>query len=118
MIIRIKSLKAHTILGVYEWEKKAPREVILHLALHYDGARASVSDNVADTIDYDVLSGSILAHVESRRYELIERMVSDVLDIIGQDERVTQAEVEIEKPGAIAAALSVSVQEGRVFTRG
>ena len=46
MIIRIHDLRAQTVLGVYDWEKTAPREVVLNLELELADNRAGETDEL------------------------------------------------------------------------
>jgi len=109
MIIKIKELKTKTIIGVFDWEKNQEREVIISLELEVDNNCGSDSDNIADTIDYDTLSKKIIEETAKSRFNLIEKLAKHLIDIIMQDKRIKHARIEIDKPGAVKEAKSVSV---------
>jgi FolB domain-containing protein len=109
MIVRIKNLKAHTIIGIHDWEKKQEREVILNIEMECDGAKSIASDDIKDTLDYDAISQMVVAEVAKSRFELIEKLASHLVDLILQDKRITKARLELDKPNAIQTAESVSV---------
>lgn len=109
MIIRIKNLKAQTILGIHDWEKEKPRDIIINAAITFADETSCTTDNVDDTLDYDALSQRIVAYVESVDTGLIEKLAHDVIALIMDDQRVTEATIEIDKPGAIKVSESVSV---------
>jgi len=109
MKIRIKGLRLRTVVGVFEWEQKAPQEVVVNVELEFDGEAAARSDDLADSVDYKRLKQRLLREVESRRYKLLEKLARHVLDIVLSNEKVLRATVEVDKPGALRFAESVSV---------
>ncbi len=109
MVIRIKNLRLRTVIGVNDWERQQAQEVIVNVEMEYDGAPAAASDNLADTIDYHALKKRILAAVEKADCFLLERLATMVLDIVRQEAKVVRAVVEVDKPGALRFADSVSV---------
>lgn len=111
MIIKIKNLKAKTILGVYDWEKQVKRPVIFNIKIDFDCSKVSKTNSLSDTIDYNKLSLKIIEHTESSSYELIETLLNEVVDIILSEELVKKCEVEIDKPAAVAMSDSVSLSQ-------
>lgn len=109
MIIKIKNLRANTILGIYEWEKKCVRPVVYNIEIEFDPAQVLKTQRVEDTVDYDTLSKQIVSFTESRSFELVESLAQQVLDKIMAHPLVIKARVEVDKPGAVFAADSVSV---------
>lgn len=108
--LRIKDLTATTTLGVYDWEKQAPRQVILNAELHVKDTGAGTSDNVADTIDYALIETRILDHLAQNSFQLVERLVTETARLIlSLDNRITRVTLEADKPGALRHARSVSV---------
>jgi dihydroneopterin aldolase/D-erythro-7,8-dihydroneopterin triphosphate epimerase len=53
--------------------------------------------------------------VEDSQFYLVEKMASEIADICLQDPRVEQAQVSVEKPGALrfARSVGVSIERGR-----
>jgi D-erythro-7,8-dihydroneopterin triphosphate epimerase len=77
--------------------------------LEFDGSKAAQSDRIEDSVDYKELTKRIVGEVEQSSFQLIEALANHVLGIVMADERVRRAEVEIDKPGALRFAESVSV---------
>jgi FolB domain-containing protein len=48
----IRDLLARGILGVYDWESREPRPVLINLTLFTDLHKAGESDAIADCVDY------------------------------------------------------------------
>jgi len=114
MIIRIKNLRLRAIIGIFDWEREHKQDLILNLRLTFDGSQAAASDRIEDTLDYKKLNKRIIAHVEASQFFLLEKLAQSVLELAMEDNRVAEARVEIDKPGALRFADSVSVEcEGR-----
>lgn len=109
MLIRIKNLRLRTLVGVQEWEKDMPQDVVINVEMECDVGRAAQTDELSHTVDYKKLKRRIMQLVESRRYNLIETLAHDVLRAAMEDSRVSRALVEVDKPNALRYADSVSV---------
>ncbi len=112
MKIRIKNLRARAVIGVHEWEKNEAQDVMINLTIHYAGEKASKTDRIADTQDYQRLADRVVAEVEKTRFELVERLAAFILEIVMDHPIAQKAEVEIDKPAALRRiADSVSVTD-------
>ena len=109
MIIKIENLRLRTIIGVFDWEKEKKQDVILNIEMEFDGTKAAESDKLEDTVDYKSLNKSIIEFVEKGNFNLLERMVSGIGNIIMEDKRISKTTVKAEKPGALRFADSVSL---------
>ncbi len=75
-----------------------------------DTAPAAASDDIQDAVNYRTVTKAIIAHVEEGEPMLVERLVQEIADIcLGSDDRITEVEVSVEKPGALRFARSVGV---------
>lgn len=118
-IICIRNLKLSVFLGVYEWEQKAPRPVVATIRLSVDLTKASMTDNLSDTVDYGALSEKIIETYSTEspnnhsavRYALIEKLAGDIAETcLDFDYRIENVRINISKPGAIPAADTVEVE--------
>lgn len=117
MKITLKNIKADTLLGVYDWEKEEKREVILTLALEVNAPDAARTDNIADTLDYDAVEYAVMHYLEGSEADLLETLAEGVLDQLEAFDMIVEATVEIDKPGALKHAQSVSVTQTRTYRR-
>jgi len=108
--IHIKNLRLRTFIGFNEEEKTKKQDVIVNIILRYDATAAMASDSVEDACNYKVLTKKIIALVEQRSFNLLEKMAGDIIGLIATAEEVLQASVEIDKPHALRFADSVSVK--------
>ncbi len=108
--ISIKNLRLRTYIGFNEEEKNKKQDVIVNISLLYDATAASASDSVDDACNYKVLTKKIIALVEDRSFDLLEKMAGDIITMIKAIEKVMEATVEIDKPHALRFADSVSIE--------
>jgi FolB domain-containing protein len=109
MIIKVKNLKLQTILGIYNWEKEKPRDVVINLSMEIDPEPVLNSNNIEDTIDYHAVGMLIKDLLDGNDFDLVEDLANQILNLVMQDERITTAEIEVDKPKAFDLADSVSV---------
>jgi len=107
--IHIRDLSLRTIIGIQDWERDKQQDIVINLTLDYDAAKAAKSDDIADAVDYKALKKKIVQLTETARFNLVEKMASEVLKIAMEDSRVTAASVTIDKPQALRFAKSVGV---------
>lgn len=109
MLIKIKNLKLKTIIGVYEWEEKFLREIIINAEIETDFLQSTVSDDIADTVDYELVSNKIKKLVAQNRYKLIEKLAAEIVNLILEDKKIKRCKVEVDKVGIIENSDSVAV---------
>lgn len=109
MKIRIKNLRARTILGINEWEREQKQEIIINMEITFDGSKAAETDNIEDTINYKSIKRRILEATESTDFFLLEKLAGHILQIVMKDKKIRNAVVEVDKPHALRFADSVSV---------
>ena len=107
--IEVSNLRLRTYIGFNPDEKTKQQDVIINASIHYQPGRALHSDNEADALDYKQITKRMIQHVEQGRFHLLEKLVSDLLTIATESERVTFAQVRVDKPHALRFADSVSV---------
>jgi D-erythro-7,8-dihydroneopterin triphosphate epimerase len=67
------------------------------------------SDEADDALNYKLITKRMIRHVENGRFDLLEKLTGDLLDIATESERVSFARVTVDKPHALRFADSVSV---------
>lgn len=110
MIIRIKNLRLRTIVGIEDWERKNKQDIIVNIEIEYDGSQAGDSDDIADTVNYKTIKQQIIKIVEESRYHLLDKLASEIVNILMEEKRIQRARVEVDKPRALRFADSVSVE--------
>ena len=108
--IQIKDLLLRTIIGINEEERRAKQDVLINVTMWADTLPAAASDDIVDAVNYRTVAKAMIAHVSQGSPFLVERLAAELLEICFEtDERIMEAEVSVEKPGALRYARSVGV---------
>jgi len=107
--IEINNLKVCLCIGVTEAERAYPQMLSLDLALATDIRKASMSDQIEDTIDYMQVSQTIKSISEKSSFCLLEKFVSEVaLALLDNFALIQEVHIKATK-NVIPEALGVSV---------
>ncbi|GDX36672.1 7,8-dihydroneopterin aldolase [Alphaproteobacteria bacterium] len=109
MKIKIKDFKLKTNLGIYGWEKNFEREIIINLELEIKDSQALQSDKIEDTVDYELIYNQIKQLIFSKKFNLIERMAQEIVDLIMLDSRINKCKIEIDKMNIFEEVRSCAV---------
>jgi FolB domain-containing protein len=112
--IFIRGLRARGVIGVYDWEREKPQEIVMDVTLFADLEAAGESDDLGQSIDYSALAERLLAHAETAERLTVEALARDLARICLEAPGVVKAVVRVEKPAAVPFAQSVGVEIERV----
>lgn len=107
--IHIKDLVVSGIIGINPDERVNRQDILVNVAMSVDIGAAAASDDIADSVNYRTIAKRIIAHIEEGAPLLVERLVHEIADICLEDDRVSEVEVTVEKPGALRHARSVGI---------
>jgi D-erythro-7,8-dihydroneopterin triphosphate epimerase len=108
--IRITDLALRTIIGINEWERHHPQDILINIGMDFDASAAVESDRIEDTVDYKSIKRGIIELVERSQFGLIEKLAHAILELVMSDAKVLAARVRVDKPHALRFADSVSVE--------
>ena len=104
-LIRISGIKAFGYHGVLETERANGQDFFVDIELEVDLTRASVSDEVKDTINYAEVTDIVVEEITTNPVSLIEKLAGRIAERIkatfAQAARVT---VTVHKPQAPVTA--------------
>lgn len=106
----IKDLLVRGIIGVNDWERKKPQDILINITVFADTTRAGETDDIKDCVDYSALTKKIQAHAETAARLTVEALANDLAKICLEQNSVQKAIVRVEKPGAVRFAKSVGVE--------
>jgi FolB domain-containing protein len=109
----IKDLVARGIIGVNDWEREKPQEILINITVFSDTRQAAESDDLADCVDYRALTKEVQAHAETAARFTVEALANDLAAICLEQKGVEKTIVRVEKPGAVRFAASVGVEVER-----
>lgn len=109
-IVFIEALKIDTLIGIYDWERRAKQPVVLDLEMAFDNRVPAASDDIRDTLDYKAVSKRLQAFVGEAQFGLVETLAERCADIVRTEFGVAWLKLRIRKPGAVRGAVAVGVQ--------
>ncbi len=108
-IIFLQQLHLQVIIGIHDWERKAPQPVFMDLQLGVDTRQAAASDDIQDALDYHAVAKRITGFAQSSRFQLLETLAERCAELLQQEFRVPWLRLQLHKPEAVANAQSVGV---------
>jgi FolB domain-containing protein len=106
----IKDLLVRGIIGIRDWEREKPQDILINVTVFSDITRAAETDNIAYCVDYSALAKKVQTHAETAARLTVEALANDLAEICLNEKGVTKAIVRVEKPGAVRFAKSVGVE--------
>jgi len=107
--IFLRGLTAECIIGFIEWERRVKQTVVVDLELPVDCRRASVTDDVADTVDYKKVAKRVLAYIEASEFKLVETLAHRLAMLLLEEFALEWVRICVNKPGAIRNSRDVGV---------
>ena len=108
-IIYINDLRIETIIGIYGWERKSKQTVVLDIEMGTDIRKASVSENVEDTLNYKSVAERLFEFVGNSEFELVETLAERISDILLSEFNVPWLRLKLNKQGALKGVRDVGV---------
>ena len=108
--IDIVDLRVSGIIGINPDERVNEQDILVNVSMWADTRAAAASDDIDDAVNYRTITKKIIAHIQSHKPMLVERLVSEIAELcLEADHRVDEVAVRVEKPGALRHAASVGV---------
>jgi dihydroneopterin aldolase len=104
--ISIKGLRVFAHHGVFDFERQNGQDFYVDATVWVGSPKATVTDNLGDTIHYGELAKSIVENVKSEPVDLLETLAQRILDMImnfgggSVSGIITKAKVTVHKPNA------------------
>ena len=113
--IFLRGLTAECIIGFIDWERHVKQTIVVDLELPVDCRRASVTDDVADTVDYKSVAKRVLAYIEASEFKLVETLAHRLALLLLEEFALEWVRISLNKPGAIRNSrdVGVVVERGR-----
>jgi FolB domain-containing protein len=106
----IRDLIARGIIGVNDWERQKPQEILINIILFTDLHKVGESDDIQDSVNYRTVAKKVLAHAETAQRQTVEALAADLARICLEEPGVQQVRIRVEKPGAVRFSRSVGVE--------
>ncbi len=113
--ITLSSMRYEGLLGATEEERTFPQLVEVDLVIEADLSAATVSDDLADSIDYGPLVELTERTVEGGRFNLLEGLAGALADgVLRSSPAIAAVNVRVRK---LAVPLDVSMDHAQVEIR-
>ena len=100
-LIEVKGIKSFGYHGVLESEKITGQDFYVDVVLELDLTRASVTDDVSDTINYAEVTDLVVAQITGDPVSLIEKLAGNIADRIKATyPQAAAVSVTVHKPQA------------------
>ena len=119
-IVFIRDLEVYSLIGVYDWERRAPRplRVSVELATDATAMAKNAPGSGAPLLDYAEVCARLEKVAAADQYYFIENLAEAMADCLLRDFPVPWLRLELIKPGAVAAAREVGTIIERRVERG
>lgn len=108
--IIIKNLRARGIIGLNDWEREKPQEILINIIAYTDIRKAAEGDDITHSVNYRTLAKKAQHHAETAARLTVEALAEDLARLCLAEPNVARVKVRVEKPGAVRFADSVGVE--------
>lgn len=104
--IALTGLRVFAYHGVFDFERQNGQDFYIDATVWIDGAKASLNDDLAETVNYAELAKLLVENAKNEPVDLIETLADRLLDTVmnmgGGDATgmVRKAKITVHKPGA------------------
>ncbi len=106
----IKNILARGIIGIRDWEREKPQNIIINLELYSEQRARGATDEISICIDYSNMTKKVISLAETAKRFTVEALAEDIAGLCLEDPRVLKTTVRVEKPGAVRFAESAGVE--------
>ena len=106
----ITDLTARGIIGVNDWEREKPQDILINIVLFADLHKAGESDDIHDSVNYRSVAKKVQAHAEKAQRLTVEALAADLARLCLEEPAVERVRVRVEKPGAVRFSKAVGVE--------
>jgi 7,8-dihydroneopterin aldolase/epimerase/oxygenase len=97
-LVSIRGLTVNAVIGVYDWERETTQDLVVNVDLPTDARRASLSDDIADALDYSAIAATIRTVVTDGKFQLIETAAERIAEAVLIGYGLGWVRVEVVKP--------------------
>lgn len=108
--IFIKDLMVRGIVGIKPDERANRQDILVNATFWADTRAPGASDAIEDTVNYRSAAKAMIAHIETAKPNLVEKLAADLVYLCFEsDPRIEAVELSVEKPGAVRFSRSVGL---------
>ena len=96
----LEGLSCQCRIGAYDHERLAPQRVVIDAEVALAGTDEPTSDRLEDTLNYDLIRGTILGIAGSQHFDLQETLARRIFDSLSALGGVQAVRIRTAKPDA------------------
>ena len=81
-IIFLRDVHIDTLIGIFDWERKAKQTLIFDLEMAFDCHAAAESDVISDALNYKAVYDRLVDFVGQSEFFLIEKLAAEMIHLI------------------------------------
>ena len=97
-------------IGIYDHERDAPQRVLIDAELLLSPVSEPMSDDIDDSLNYDVIRETIVRIIASRHFDLQETLARELFDALRMLDGVIGLRVRTAKPDAYPDCKQIAYQ--------
>ncbi|AAQ61351.1 dihydroneopterin aldolase [Chromobacterium violaceum] len=109
-IIFLREVRADTVIGVYDWERKAAQTIEIDLEIGIPSDTPCHSDDIGDTIHYGVVVERLRQSLEEQHFLLLEALAEHIAQMVREEFGAPWVRVAVTKLGILPGVKRVGVQ--------
>jgi FolB domain-containing protein len=108
--IIISDLIARGIIGLNEWEREKPQEILINIVIFTDISQTGETDDLNFSVNYRTIAKKVQTYAETAKRFTVEALACDIAKLCLEEQGVEKVRVRVEKPHAVRFARSVGVE--------
>lgn len=109
----IKDLLVRGIIGINDWEREKPQDILINIIISADLNKAGETDDISYSVNYRTIAKKAQTRAETAQRLTVEALAADIAKLCLEEPGVVKARVRVEKPNAVRFARSVGVEVER-----
>ena len=106
----LEGLECACRIGAYDYERLAPQRVIIDAEILLSADSEPGQDRLENTLNYDVIRGSILDIAGEQHFDLQETLARRIFDALASQPGVTGVRIRTAKPDAYDDCRQISYE--------
>lgn len=106
----IKNLRARGIIGLNDWEREKPQDILINIEITADLEQAGETDDIQYSVNYRTVAKRAMKIAETAEKLTVESLAHEIAAAALLEPLAHEVRVRVEKPGAVRFADSVGVE--------
>lgn len=113
-ILYVQGVEVQATIGIEKWEQAIKQKIRFDIEMLADAKHAAATDNIADSINYQVVTTKLITYIEQSKFQLLETLAENCAKLVMDEFNVQGLRLRMSKPGIVRH----SKDSGIIITRG